>query len=86
MIVLEGRKSDYIFAKVFCDNLLVLYCGKYVKYGRLIPNKKKTKKSPKEVMDLVLEPGKDRKKSVFTDMNVHFSESIEIVKIAETAS
>jgi hypothetical protein len=36
-------------------------------------------------MDLVLEPGKDRKKSVLADMNLHFSGSIEVLKIAETA-
>jgi hypothetical protein len=54
LIELETIDPARIYAKIFCKNLVVLYCGKYVSYGWLIPNKKKTKKSPKEVMDLVL--------------------------------
>lgn len=54
LIELENIDPAKIQAKIFCENLVVLYCGKYVSFGRLIPNKKKTKKSPKEVMDLVL--------------------------------
>jgi hypothetical protein len=86
-IEMESKKSDHVFAKIFYDDLLVLYCGKYVQYGRLIPNpKKKSKKSPKEVMDLILEQGKDKKKSILKDMNVHLSKSVEIVKLTETTS
>lgn len=83
--MLENKDPSRIYSKIFCENLVVMYCGKYVKYGRLIPNKKKTKKSPKEVMDLMLLPGKDKKKNPLSMMNVTFGESIEVIKIVETA-
>ena len=82
--MLENKDPSRIHSKIFCENLVVMYCGKYVQYGRLIPNKKKTKKSPKEVMDLMLLPGKDKKKNPLTMMNVTFGESIEVIKIVET--
>lgn len=45
LTLLEGKNSNVVYAKVFYDNLIVIYCGKYVKYGWLMPNTKKTKKS-----------------------------------------
>lgn len=86
LILLEAKKPDHVFAKVFCDNLLILYCGKYVQYARLIPNKKKTKKSPKEVMDLTLQPFKNKKKSLFEDMDLDFAETVEVIKVCETTT
>ena len=44
LLELEYKDPARINAKIFCDNLVVMWCGKYVTYGRLIPNKKKTKK------------------------------------------
>lgn len=85
LIVLEARKSDHVYAKVFCDNLIVLYCGNCLKFGRLIPNKKKTKNASKEVMDLILQPVKGKKKvGVFQDISVSFTSGIEIIKVIET--
>jgi hypothetical protein len=83
--VLEARKSDHVYAKVFCDNLIVLYCGNCLKFGRLIPNKKKTKNASKEVMDLILQPVKGKKKDcVMQDISVSFTSGIEIIKVCET--
>ena len=84
LIELENIEPNRVYAKIFCENLVVMYCGKYVTFGRLIPNKKKTKKSPKEVMDLVFQPSKDKKMTPFTPMNVQFGNSIEVIKIVET--
>jgi hypothetical protein len=56
LTILEGRTSNSVFAKVYYDDLIVLYCGKYVKFGKIVPaKKKKTKKSQgDDVMDLNL--------------------------------
>lgn len=43
----------------------MLYCGKYVKFGKLLPNLKKPKKASMDVMDLVLEPIKTRSKTQY---------------------
>ena len=56
LVALEGKQSDYVYAKIYYEDLVVIYCGKYVKYGRIIPNKKKPKKASMDVMDFVLEP------------------------------
>jgi len=45
LTIIEGKVSNVVYAKIYYDNLVVIYCGKYVKYGKLIQNKKKTKKS-----------------------------------------
>ena len=38
---LENKRSDIIYAKLFYEDLVVVYSGKFLKYGRLIKNKKK---------------------------------------------
>lgn len=38
---LENKRSDVIFAKLFTDNLVVIFSGQCLKYGRLIKNKNK---------------------------------------------
>lgn len=65
LVALEGKKPDYIQANIYGDNLVVLYCGKYVKFGKLLPNLKKPKKASMDVMDLVLEPIKTRSKTQY---------------------
>jgi hypothetical protein len=56
MLELEGKRSDYIFAKVYYDDLVIIYCGKYLRFGKISPNKKKTKKASSDVMDYVIKP------------------------------
>jgi hypothetical protein len=43
LITLETKRSDYVYAKVYCENLLLVYCGNYVKFGWLVPNPQKLK-------------------------------------------
>lgn len=81
LTLLEGRNANVVYAKIFFDNLVIIYCGKYVKYGWLTPNKKKTKKKDIDMMDLVLV---EKKKEVLHSMNVYFGNSIEVLKMVET--
>jgi hypothetical protein len=77
---LECKKSDYVYAKVYDENILVVYCGNYVKFGKLIPNPLKKKKSGGE-LDLVLEKIGG---NLMTDMHAHFDKSVEVIKVIET--
>lgn len=82
LLELEAKKADYIFAKIYYDDLVVIYCGKYVRYGRIIPNKKKTKKASSDVMDFIIQPFS--KKSILQDINLFFAKTVEVVKLIET--
>jgi len=53
LITLESKKSDYVYAKIYCNNLVLVYCGNYVKFGKLIPNPKKKKGNGE--MDMIIE-------------------------------
>jgi hypothetical protein len=66
---LEGQQADSVYAKIYYDSLVVVFCGRYVKYGRLVPNKKKARKPNKEMMDLVLDKAGEE---VLEDVHVHF--------------
>lgn len=79
MITLESKKSDYVYAKVYCDNLLLVYCGNYVKFGKLVPNPKKSKSGV--TLDLILEKVDD---NLMTDMDAFFDKSVEVIKVIET--
>jgi hypothetical protein len=37
----KGKQT--IYAKYYYDDLIILYCGNYLKYGRLVKNKKYVK-------------------------------------------
>lgn len=77
MLSLEGKATSYVYGGVFGDNLVVIYSGQYVKYGKLIPNKKKTKKS-KDTMDLVLQKTDGK---YLKDMNAYFSQNQEVIQV-----
>jgi hypothetical protein len=77
LLDLEKRNIETITANIYFDNLAVVYCGQYVKYGYLVPVKKKSR--TRFSMDFVLE-GKRMK-----EMHSHLSDSIEIIKVVETA-
>jgi len=65
----------------------VIYSGKYLRYGRLIKNKKKRKgnqhHSAKE-MEIVLE--KIKEKQILQDIKITLGPKVEIVKIIETVN
>jgi hypothetical protein len=65
---------------------VVIYCGKYVKYGRIFPNKKKPKKASMDVMDLIIELADIKNKQLLLkDLGVTFGASVEVIKLIETA-
>jgi len=33
--LLELKRADHITAKIFCDDLLVIYCGCFLKFGSI---------------------------------------------------
>lgn len=53
-MLLEGKRSDTIYAKIYYTNLIVIYCGKYIRFGEFFPNKKKQPKDSMDVMDYVI--------------------------------
>ena len=56
LLILESRRTDIIYAKIYFNNLVVVYCGQYIKYGFLVPNKKKAaKNSSRPQMDFVIQ-------------------------------
>jgi hypothetical protein len=79
LITLESKKSDFFNAKVCCDNLLLVHCGNYVKFGKLVSNPKK-KKSGGE-LDLILEKVDD---NLMTDIGCYFDKNVEVIKVIET--
>jgi hypothetical protein len=60
---MENKRSDIVYAKLFYEDLVVVYSGKFLKYGRLIKNKKKQKSTgvKGKEMEIILEKGRDRK-------------------------
>lgn len=68
--LLELKRADHITAKIFCDNLLIIYCGSYLKYCELPYND--------DASDIV-KPLLDVK-----DIDLKLNESTEITKIMET--
>ena len=83
-MILEGKPTDHVYAKVYFDNLVIVYCGQYVKFGKLVPNTKKGKKSVKDSMELVLLKGDHGK--MLSEMNAYFSNGCEVIKVIETAN
>ena len=55
LLTLESRRTDIIYAKIYFSNLVVVYCGQYIKYGFLVPNKKKVKNSSRIQMDYIIQ-------------------------------
>ena len=57
LIDLGDAKSDNVYAKIYFENLVVVYCGQYLKYGFLRKSKKKSNKAKKgeRYYELVLE-------------------------------
>ena len=55
LLILESRRTDIIYAKIYFSNLVVIYCGQYIKYGFLVPNKKKVKSSSRIQMDYIIQ-------------------------------
>lgn len=76
---LEARRSDHITAQIFFENLVVVYCGCYLKYGKL--GKSDSQGNSQTEVQIFLE---NTDGSLLKDVDIKFSESVEIVKIVET--
>lgn len=83
LLELEGKSTDIVYAKIYSENLVIIYCGQYVKFGKLqVPNKKNSKKKSKnEDLVFVKSDGKYIK-----DMAVFFSDDTEVIKVVETVN
>ena len=55
---LEFKQTETIFSKILCDDLLIVYCGRFIKYGRVLKtdsNYIKSYQNSSEIMqDLML--------------------------------
>ena len=82
LLELEGKSTDIVYAKVYSDNLVIIYSGQYVKFGRLqAPNKKNSKKKAKDDLVFVKSDGKTIK-----DMAVFLSDDTEVINVIETVN
>lgn len=81
LLSLESKSATQVAAGIYGENLVVIHGGQYVKYGKLIPNKRKIK-SRKDQFDLVF--AKVDKVGAVKDLNAFFGENIEVIKIIET--
>jgi hypothetical protein len=61
--------------------LIILYCGNYIKYGRLVP---KPESDSRPRLDYVLEPVSSNRKHTLKSMDCIFDEQVEIIKLIET--
>jgi len=82
LIDLEDVRSDNVYAKIYFENLVVVYCGQYLKYGFLRKSKKKANKSKGERhYELVLEKSSKGQTKVLDDIAVYFADTVEIIKV-----
>lgn len=77
--ILEDKRADHITAKLFYENLVVVYCGCYLKYGRLGKTESQINNQPEVQIFLQETDGE-----ILKDIDIKFSDSVEIVKIIET--
>ena len=73
-MVLDMKRADHITAKVFFDNLIVVYCGCFLKFG-FIPNIDKQSK---------LKDNGDDETPLLKDIELKLNKNVEITKILET--
>jgi hypothetical protein len=81
LLDLESQAADYVAAKVYYDSLLVIYGGRFLKFGRLVPAPKKVRKASPGTMELVLEK---TRAGGLEDARLHFTPGVEIVNLLET--
>jgi len=79
-IELCDKALDNVFAKIYNDNLIIIYCGRYLYYGYLISNHNKPSLLKPDSVDLMLANDSLEK------INVTFGKMIEIIKVVETCT
>lgn len=84
LLELEGKSTDIVYAKVYSDNLVIIYSGQYVKFGKLIvPNKKNGKKKSSKSEDMVFAKSDGQ---YIRDMAAFLSDDTEVIKVIETVN
>ena len=78
-----AKKQTQINSKMFFEDLVLVYGGRFIKFGKLIPNPKKRPKDAKTWNDFVL---KEMEGLKFTNINANFCMNEEVIKITETDS
>jgi hypothetical protein len=81
---LGAIKHENIYAKIYFKDLVILYCGNYVKFAKLIKNPDKNHHEllapnpDKETLHYVFENKK------FHEINCIFDKKVEVIKLIET--
>jgi len=79
---LDLKDPDMISSRLYYQDLVVVYCGQYLKYGFLEKNpKKRNKKNDDTYYELQL---KTTDGVIFKDAIINFTEDVEIIKLVET--
>ena len=92
LIEVENKKLENIYAKIYFRDLVVIYCGNYLMYGRIAFNDKGGKKAKKQeqtegeptpVLNLNLQKFSNGK--YFKEMACNFSSEVEVINVLETS-
>lgn len=82
---LESKNCHNIFGKYYFDDLIILYCGNYLKFGRLVENTAQPRNRGYAVLERVFSKHPETHE-VFTDINCTLDDSVEIIKLIETGA
>ena len=78
---LENKKVNDIYAKCYYDDLIIIYCGNYLKFGRTGPNQDIDTKKDGAMFEMQILEQNDE---LFQPINFTFTDDTEIVKLIET--
>ena len=81
---IENKKSIEIYAKNYFDDLVVIYQGNMLKYGRSQKNTDPSKLKDNHTFELKIKKGKDGKER-FKYIDFQFTNETQIIKLIETA-
>ena len=80
---LENKKVNDIYAKCYFEDLVIIYCGNYLKFGRIKDNEDiNTKKDGARFEKQIVQQDDGE---FFKPINFTFTEDTEIIKLIETA-
>ena len=78
---LDRKDPDVVCSRIYYENLVVVYCGQYLKYGFLEKNPKKRSKKDDSYYGLQL---KANNGVVFRDAIITFTEDVAMMELVET--
>ena len=77
---------DNVFAKIYCEDLVVIYCARHLHYGFITKNPDKQNQNNEKVMDYIIKKDQNGKQTI-RKINVEFGDvedGYEIIKVLET--